>query len=248
MLAFLMDKINKKKLGDEEGLDKTDAEENVFYLARDDRAEGYPFRFENFWFRSANDFIDWLRDMKLDAVYGGIKGESKTTIGPEEVRDEAQHFSCIPAPVDQLIGKLTELEYEILRHGTQLDQISDFMVENAHAETASVIVETYPLNKAKHFWDALTMWSNKTFGDEVSRGPIGPLKHLEKEAKEAYQEVDYDKRSIEIADCLFLTFDAARRHGLTLEGLLEIAFLKLDKNKKRSWPKPSSDEPVEHVR
>ena len=77
-----------------------------------------------------------------------------------------------------------------------------------------------------------------------SAARLGPLKHLEKEAREAQEALD----PVEIADCLFLVFDAARRRGLTLDQLLDVAEWKLEVNKMRKWNKPTSVEPVEHVR
>lgn len=94
-------------------------------------------------------------------------------------------------------------------------------------------------------------WSETTFGTKERRGPIGPLKHLEKEAKEAYEEKDVIKQQEEIADCLFLVLDAAWRAGMSISHLTIAAFKKLEKNKNRVWPKPDTtnpDQPVEHNR
>jgi len=99
-------------------------------------------------------------------------------------------------------------------------------------------------SRAQRLWDALAEWSQTTFGTDAERGAIGPLKHLEKEAREAQEALD----PVEIADCLFLVFDAARRRGLTLDQLLDAAEWKLEVNKMRKWNKPTSVEPVEHVR
>lgn len=98
------------------------------------------------------------------------------------------------------------------------------------------------------FWKKQAAWSRATFGEDHERGPIGPLKHLEKEAREAYEETDIEKQKMEIVDCLFLVFDAARRSGMGLDGLLHRAFVKLEINQNREWSRPTSDEPVEHVR
>jgi hypothetical protein len=93
------------------------------------------------------------------------------------------------------------------------------------------------------FWNMHSQWSNETFG--VDRGPIGALKHLEREAKEAQSKpTDLE----EYADCMLLIVDAARRAGLTPTTLLALCFYKLEKCKRRVWPKPTSDEPVEHIR
>lgn len=87
-------------------------------------------------------------------------------------------------------------------------------------------------------------WSRETFGSDADRGPIGPLKHLEREAKEAYENPT--DRS-EYADCLLLLLDASRRAGLSpLELILE-AQRKMVINKARIWSKPIDNQPVEHV-
>lgn len=88
-------------------------------------------------------------------------------------------------------------------------------------------------------------WSQSVFGTDQERGPIGALKHLAKEAVEAQQKPD---DIMEYVDCLFLTVDAARRAGFSWRTLLSAAWDKLEINRKRKWGKPTSDEPVEHVR
>jgi hypothetical protein len=92
----------------------------------------------------------------------------------------------------------------------------------------------------------LAEWSEKTFGD-LRRGPQGPLKHLVKEVQEVLQKPDDLE---EYADCIFLTLDAARRAGFTLDQLMLALEKKLVKNKARTWPPIdyTSDEPKEHVK
>jgi NTP pyrophosphatase (non-canonical NTP hydrolase) len=108
------------------------------------------------------------------------------------------------------------------------------------------------INPTQEFWFRHSAWSQLTFGSDAERGPLGALKHLEREAREAQLAFNAglsQDMQIEIADCLFLTFDAARRAGLSLDNLLDIAFAKLEKNQKRVWAKPTKlDEPIEHVR
>lgn len=95
------------------------------------------------------------------------------------------------------------------------------------------------------FWDAHAEWSQATFGTDAERGPVGPLKHLAKEVQEALS----DTSSLEeYADLLFLVFDATRRAGFTYEDLRAAVNGKLKVNMARKWNKPTSDEPVEHVR
>ncbi len=96
------------------------------------------------------------------------------------------------------------------------------------------------------FWHAQSAWSQATFGTDAERGPLGPLKHLAKEAVEA-QANPTDLS--EFVDCLFLTFDATRRAGFTFEQLRDAAWAKLEVNKARKWSVPTKgDEAVEHVR
>lgn len=99
----------------------------------------------------------------------------------------------------------------------------------------------------KSFWHEQAGWSQKTFGKDKERGPIGPLKHLKKEV----DEVLANRHDLEeYADLLFLVFDATRRAGFGFDDLLGACYFKLAKNRRRSWPAPTpgDDEPVEHVR
>lgn len=110
-------------------------------------------------------------------------------------------------------------------------------------------------------------WSQETFGEDSKRGPLGALKHLAKEAVEAQDAwiaaagssdaVCYDGIWIgrealhyalkeELADCLLLILDASRRAGVKPMQLIEAAQKKMEKNKARTWPNPTSNDPVEH--
>jgi hypothetical protein len=100
------------------------------------------------------------------------------------------------------------------------------------------------MSVVQKFWNGQSEWSQATFGTDSERGPLGALKHLEKEAREAQDSCDW----VEIADCQFLVFDAARRAGMSLDVLMKVCEEKLAINKARKWNKPTSDEPVEHVR
>lgn len=95
-------------------------------------------------------------------------------------------------------------------------------------------------------------WSQATFGSDSERGPIGPLKHLEKEAVEAQRAFSYELHDgefkTELADCLLLMLDAIRRGGFKIGDIIDAAQAKMVINRGRTWPKPTSDEPVEHVR
>ena len=88
-------------------------------------------------------------------------------------------------------------------------------------------------------------WSQETFGSDRDRGPLGALRHLEKEAGEAQAKPD---DLDEYADCFLLILDAARRAGMRPINLIRHAQQKMKVNRARTWPKPTSDEPVEHIR
>lgn len=85
-------------------------------------------------------------------------------------------------------------------------------------------------------------WSQDTFGDV---GPIGPLKHLSKEALEAAAEPG---DLSEWADMQFLLWDAQRRAGISDEQITKAMIEKLAVNKQRQWPEPKDGEPRLHIK
>ncbi|AWT21642.1 DUF550 domain-containing protein, partial [Klebsiella michiganensis] len=85
-------------------------------------------------------------------------------------------------------------------------------------------------------------WSQATFGNV---GPIGPLKHLSKEALEAAAEPG---DLSEWADMQFLLWDAQRRAGITDEQITLAMIEKLAVNKLREWPEPKDGEPRLHIK
>ncbi|SBY74685.1 Eaa1 [Klebsiella pneumoniae] len=85
-------------------------------------------------------------------------------------------------------------------------------------------------------------WSQATFGNV---GPVGPLKHLSKEALET--AADPDDLS-EWADMQFLLWDAQRRSGITDEQITQAMIDKLAVNKQREWPEPKDGEPRLHIK
>ncbi|EDW5021987.1 DUF550 domain-containing protein [Salmonella enterica subsp. enterica] len=85
-------------------------------------------------------------------------------------------------------------------------------------------------------------WSDATFGDV---GPVGPLKHLSKEALESAAEPG---DLSEWADMQFLLWDAQRRAGITDEQITQAMIEKLAINKARQWPEPKDGEPRQHIK
>ncbi|HBY6204371.1 TPA: DUF550 domain-containing protein [Klebsiella pneumoniae] len=85
-------------------------------------------------------------------------------------------------------------------------------------------------------------WSQATFGNV---GPVGPLKHLSKEALEAAAAPD---DLSEWADMQFLLWDAQHRSGIADEQITQAMIEKLAVNKQRSWPEPKDGEPRLHIK
>ncbi len=85
-------------------------------------------------------------------------------------------------------------------------------------------------------------WSDATFGDV---GPVGPLKHLSKEALEAAEQPG---DLSEWADMQLLLWDAQRRAGITDEQITRAMVEKLAVNKQREWPEPKDGEPRLHIK
>lgn len=85
-------------------------------------------------------------------------------------------------------------------------------------------------------------WSQATFGNV---GPVGPLKHLSKEALEAAEQPG---DLSEWADMQFLLWDAQRRAGITDDQITQAMIDKLAVNKQRSWLEPKDGEPRLHIK
>lgn len=85
-------------------------------------------------------------------------------------------------------------------------------------------------------------WSDATFGNV---GPVGPLKHLSKEALEAAANPE---DPLEWADMQFLLWDAQRRMGLSDDFITRAMIEKLEINRSRQWPEPKDGEPRLHIK
>lgn len=90
--------------------------------------------------------------------------------------------------------------------------------------------------------DRHAAWSQETFGDV---GPVGPLKHLSKEALEAATAPD---DLSEWADLQFLLWDAQRRAGISDGEITAAMEEKLKVNMARQWPEPKDGEPRLHIK
>ncbi|EHX3625052.1 DUF550 domain-containing protein [Salmonella enterica] len=120
------------------------------------------------------------------------------------------------------------------------------MMADIHAVTMALIQAGFrtatPASERERIRREHAEWSDKTFGDV---GPVGPLKHLSKEALEAAAEPD---DLSEWADMQFLLWDAQRRAGITDKQITLAMVDKLAVNKKREWPVPKDGEPRLHIK
>jgi NTP pyrophosphatase (non-canonical NTP hydrolase) len=99
-------------------------------------------------------------------------------------------------------------------------------------------------------------WSQRTFGTDAERGPIGSLRHLAGEAGEAEQawnewagDDPSGKVREELADCFLLILDAARRSGVSPLNLIRAAQAKMVVNRGRKFPATFDPlKPTEHIR
>lgn len=114
-----------------------------------------------------------------------------------------------------------------------------------HADERRIILlyrHAQPAPERDQVRSAHAEWSQATFGNV---GPVGPLKHLSKEALEAAAEPG---DLSEWADMQFLLWDAQRRAGITDEQITQAMIDKLAVNKQRSWPEPKDGEPRLHIK
>ncbi len=111
-----------------------------------------------------------------------------------------------------------------------------------HDDVMPVYAAPQPAPERDQVRIAHAEWSQATFGNV---GPVGPLKHLSKEALEAATEPG---DLSEWADMQFLLWDAQRRAGITDEQITQAMIDKLAVNKQREWPEPKDGEPRLHIK
>nr|WP_262383657.1 DUF550 domain-containing protein [Klebsiella pneumoniae] len=114
-----------------------------------------------------------------------------------------------------------------------------------HADERRIILlyrHAQPASEREQVRSAHAEWSQATFGNV---GPVGPLKHLSKEALEAAEQPG---DLSEWADMQFLLWDAQRRAGITDDQITQAMIDKLAVNKQREWPEPKDGEPRLHIK
>ncbi|HHI5630431.1 TPA: DUF550 domain-containing protein [Klebsiella pneumoniae] len=127
--------------------------------------------------------------------------------------------------------ELTENEFSFLKENA--GENAEFLTLYRHAQPAPDREQV----RREH-----AEWSQTTFGNV---GPIGPLKHLSKEALEAAAEPG---DLSEWADMQFLLWDGQRRAGITDDQITQAMIEKLAVNKQREWPEPKDGEPRLHIK
>ncbi|HIE4887986.1 DUF550 domain-containing protein [Klebsiella pneumoniae] len=113
---------------------------------------------------------------------------------------------------------------------------------SAGTEDAPLYRHAQPASERDQVRSAHAEWSQATFGNV---GPVGPLKHLSKEALEAAEQPG---DLSEWADMQFLLWDAQRRAGITDDQITQAMIDKLAVNKQREWPEPKDGEPRLHIK
>ena len=180
----------------------------------------------------------------------------------------AECEECDPAIVEirVMVGELQERRKADSTEPVSFDELNAAVAEvtgcNQHAWNANIykghqavpfmnynslarIVDKYrvpkPASEREQIRREHAAWSQATFGDV---GPVGPLKHLSKEALEAAAEPG---DLSEWADMQFLLWDAQRRAGISDEQITQAMVEKLAVNKQREWPEPKDGEPRLHI-
>lgn len=119
---------------------------------------------------------------------------------------------------------------------------AEFVATDGDVAVLPLYRHAQPVPEREQVRSAHAEWSQATFGNV---GPVGPLKHLSKEALEAAAEPG---DLSEWADMQFLLWDAQRRAGITDEQITQAMIEKLAVNKQREWPVPKDGEPRLHIK
>lgn len=120
-----------------------------------------------------------------------------------EWHEHYQHNQYTTA-AKQMLGVMAESAWRAGRRAAMLQGSQPVSNRDELPEEKGASLQLRNLIRQRH-----AEWSDKTFGNV---GPVGPLKHLSKEAQEAAVEPD---DLSEWADMQFLLWDAQRRAGIS---------------------------------
>ncbi|CAH3840998.1 hypothetical protein AI2797V1_3666 [Enterobacter cloacae] len=162
----------------------------------------------------------------------------KTEPAPVSVPDE----SAVELLATDLMKRIDKITGE--RHSVAT--LSSLRVSIVEACRAAMLQGAEPVKNHDELREKVRRehaeWSQATFGDV---GPVGPLKHLSKEALEAAAE---PRDLSEWADMQFLLWDAQRRAGISDGEITAAMEEKLKVNMARQWPEPKDGEPRLHIK
>ena len=176
----------------------------------------------------------WLHDACEEAATAGIK----LTMNPNEL---LMFTSYALAAMDSEPVAWT-WHYREQWHVTNDKCRAEFVAKDGDVAVLPLYRHAQTASEREQVRRQHAEWSQTTFGNV---GPIGPLKHLSKEALEAASEPG---DLSEWADMQFLLWDAQRRAGITDEQITQAMIEKLAVNKQREWPEPKDGEPRLHIK
>lgn len=175
-----------------------------------------------------------------------INGVACAIAGLRELQERRKSDSTEPVSFDELNAAVAEVT-GCSMHAWDASiykghQAVPFMNYNSLARIVDKYRVPQPASEREQIRREHAVWSQATFGDV---GPVGPLKHLSKEALEAAAEPG---DLSEWADMQFLLWDAQRRAGISDEQITQAMVEKLAVNKQREWPEPKDGEPRLHIK
>lgn len=177
--------------------------------------------------------VQWLHDAAEEAAAVGIK----LTMNPNELLMFTSY--ALAAMDSEPVVYASEETLAYAAHGELLLRV---LSQPAGDAIIPLYHHAQPAPERDQVRREHAEWSQATFGNV---GPVGPLKHLSKEALEAAAEPG---DLSEWADMQFLLWDAQRRAGITDEQITQAMIEKLAVNKQREWPEPKEGEPRFHIK
>ncbi len=156
--------------------------------------------------------------------------------------EEAEELACLALAAMDSEPVAWTWHYREQWHVTNDKCRAEFVAKDGDVAVLPLYRHAQPAPERDQIRIAHTEWSQATFGNV---GPVGPLKHLSKEALEAAAEPG---DLSEWADMQFLLWDAQRHASITDEQITQAMIDKLAVNKQRSWPEPKDGEPRQHIK